>query len=226
MKSKATALALMVFLSTGLSKVAFAEINVSERTNINVDVAHDRNDDNISTSTRKNDDNESGKTEHANSTSSERELENSSTTSETHGSQMSETHRSVVASFVHSLLNVADREGGIGSQVRVVAQSQNESASTTAEAMVKVESRGALHTFLVGSDYKNLGVIRNEVASTTANLLKLKTLLSQATNDADKAELNAQITALETEQSTVEAYVSVHENAFSLFGWLNKLFNK
>lgn len=59
--------------------------------------------------------------------------------------------------------------------------------------MLNVES---LQTFFFGSDYKNLGVIRSELATTTNNINKLKSLLDQTINDADRAELNTQIQSL------------------------------
>ena len=163
-----------------------------------------------------------------NSTSSVRVNEDASSTisssSDSQGDVSSETHRSVVSTFVKSLLAVADREGDIGAQVRVVAQSQNDSASTTASAMTKVDERGSLRTFFFGSDYRNLGVIRSEIATTTENIAQLKTLLDQATSTTDREELNAQIQVLEAEQVKVNAYVTAHENTFSLFGWFSKLF--
>lgn len=145
-------------------------------------------------------------------------------TEKKHSISISEEHRSVVALFVKSLLSVADREGGIGGDVRTVAQSQNDAASTTATAMAKVEERGSIRTFLFGSDYRNLGVIRSALATTSANISHLKALLGRAENTADSAELTLQIKALESEQAKVSAYVTAHEDAFSLFGWATKLF--
>lgn len=144
---------------------------------------------------------------------------NASTTASTTGER-----GSVVSAFVKSLLSVADREGGIGAQVRAVAQSQNDSASTTAAAKAKVESRGSVRTFLAGSDYKNLKVIRNEIATTTANIARLKDLRDQAVDAAVRAELSVQIQALEAELATVNAFVEAREEAFSIFGWFSKLF--
>lgn len=151
---------------------------------------------------------------------------NASTTGNAQGKFTSETHRSVVANFVHSLIKVADREGGIGAEVREIAKSQNDSATTTTSAMVKVERKGSFRTFLFGSDYKNLGVIRSEIATTTNNIARLKLLLDKATTTTDRAELNIQIQALETELSKINAFITARENRFSLFGWFNKLFVK
>jgi hypothetical protein len=139
-----------------------------------------------------------------------------------HSSFSAEAHRSAVATFVKSLLKVADREGGIGEQVRVIARSQNDSASTSEKAVLKVENRGKLRTFFFGSDYKSLGELRKEMVKTQNDIAKLKELLSKATNDSDKAELSAQIKVLEDFQVKIDAFVQARENQFSLFGWLFK----
>ncbi|CAN5137217.1 hypothetical protein BH11PAT3_BH11PAT3_1570 [soil metagenome] len=231
MKSKATLMALTALLYSSTTGIVLAETTLSHENIINVEVGHESD---VNTDTRTH----TTLTTHADSedhsmldndhdaTSSDINDEIDSDNEDADGSHMSENHRSVVARFVHSLLDVANREGGIGSEVRLIAQSQNESASTTIHAMAEVEDRSKLHTFLVGSDHKNLEVIKTEISSTKENLRKLKTLFSEAKKDTDKVELNADINNLESDQVKVEAYVKAHEEVFSLFGWLNILFNK
>lgn len=151
---------------------------------------------------------------------------NASTTNNNNGQFTSEGHRSVVATFVKSLLDVANREGGIGLEVREIAKSQNDSASTTIFAMKKVEGKGSFTIFMFGSDYRNLGVIRSNIATTSNNIARLKNVLDKTADVLDRAELNIQIKALETEQIKLNTYVTNHQNIFSLFGWFNKMFVK
>ena len=233
MKTKIVlALSTVFLLSAVVFSTAKAEndigVNVSANANIELETRGNETSSvekatirGNATSTVKRDDNSD------NSDSIDTEDDQATSTDEnTNGKFTSEEHRSAVASFVESLLNVADREGGIGEQVREIAKEQNDSATTTASAMEKVEERGSLRTFFFGSDYKNLGVIRSELATTTNNISRLKSLLDKTTNVADKVELNAQIQVLEDEQVKVNVYVSTHENVFSLFGWFVKLFAK
>jgi hypothetical protein len=168
----------------------------------------------------------SGSDSRGNATSTEMRNEHASTTAEAQGETMSGAYRSAVATFVQSLLSVANREGGIGAEVRTIAQSQNDSASTTATAMAKVDAKGPLATFLFGSDYKNLGVIQSELATTTNNIDQLQSVIASTTDATDKATLTDQLQSLESQQASLSAYVSAHENVFSLFGWLNKLLTK
>jgi len=138
-----------------------------------------------------------------------------------------EEHRSAVANFVQGLLNVADREeGGIGQQVRVIAQQQNDSENTTTQAIEKVEKRNKIKTFLFGSDYKNLGALRSEMVQTRNRIEQLNRLMENVENEGNKTELQNQIQALEQEQTKIEDFIKVQEGKFSLFGWLLKLFNK
>lgn len=138
----------------------------------------------------------------------------------------SAAHRSAIANFVQSLLAVADREGGIGQQVRLIAQQQNESKELTAEAIDTVEKRSKIKTFLLGTDYKNIGALRSEMVKTRNHIEQLTRLGDQAEIDQDKTELQAQIQNLEQEQTKINSFISENENKFSLFGWAAKLFAK
>lgn len=187
-----------------------------------VDATSTNAKDGRATSTTTKKDNATGTTERdGNSTSTA-----TSTNENTNGQLNAEEHRSTVASFVKSLLSVADREGGIGAEVRAIAQAQNDSATTSEDAITKVESKGKISTFFFGSDYKNLGKLRSEIATTQNNIGQLNNLLAKATSTADKVVLAAQIKVLEDSQVKVDAFVNAHENSFSLFGWFVKWFAK
>jgi len=136
-------------------------------------------------------------------------------------------HRSTVATFVQSLLNVADREqGGIGKQVRAVAQQQNESKDKIADAIDKIQNRSRVKTFLIGTDYKTIGQLRSEMVKTRNQIDQLKRLLDSTTSEESKTALQEQIQKLEQEQQKIEDFLKANESKFSLFGWFVKLFNK
>lgn len=152
------------------------------------------------------------------------ENDNSATST---GREKSEEHRSTVANFVRGLLDIADREeDGIGEEVRVVAREQGDSASTTVQAIEKVEKRGKIRTFLFGSDYENLGTLRSEIVKTRNRISQLSQLVESIQQVADKTELQTQIQTLEQEQTKLENFVNQNENKISLFGWLVKFFSK
>lgn len=138
-----------------------------------------------------------------------------------------EQHRSAVATFVKSLLDVADREQGeIGEQVRAVANEQDESKDDVAGAIDKIQNRSKLKTFFIGTDYKNIGQLRSEMVKTGNQIDQMKRLLDEITSEENKIALHDQIQVLEQDQQTINSFLTTNENKFSLFGWFVKLFNK
>lgn len=134
-------------------------------------------------------------------------------------------HRSAVATFVQSLLNVADREqGGIGEQVRVVVNEQNDSKDSVADKIDKIKNRSGLKTFFFGTDYKNIGQLRSEMVTVGNQIEQLKALLDRTTNADDKATFQEQIKALTQEQQKINDFLKANESKFSLLGWFVKLF--
>lgn len=149
---------------------------------------------------------------------------NAQTNVQAQGEFNAEAHRSSVAASVQKLINVADREGGIGAEVRVIARTQNDSASTSPAAIAKIENRSSFKTMLVGSDYESVGTLRSEITTTRNNIERLKTLRDRTVDIQVKAEIDAQIQVLEESQVKLNTFVEAHENTFSLFGWFVKLF--
>ena len=92
--------------------------------------------------------------------------------------------------------------------------------------MEKVQTRSKIKTFLIGSDYKNLGTLRSEMVQTENRLEQLDKLMENVKNESDKTELQNQRQTLEQEQTKIENFIKENETKFSLFGWLVKLFNR
>ncbi len=137
-------------------------------------------------------------------------------------STMGDSHRSTVATFVKSMLEVSDRERSIGAQVKIIAQAQNDSEKETTDTIVKIENRNGFKTFLLGSDYKNIGLLRSKMVTTANQLAQLEKLAEKAVTSEDKAEIKAEIDAMKAEQVKIETFISANENKFSLFGWMFK----
>jgi len=133
-------------------------------------------------------------------------------------------HRSEVAKFVRTLLEVADRDGGIGEQVREIAREQASSSEKVVSAVERVETRSRVRTFFFGSDYKNLGEIRSEVVQTRNRIEQLNREMERAASTTDMTAVQAEVQQMEEEQTRLESYIKTHEDTFSLFGWALKLF--
>lgn len=133
-------------------------------------------------------------------------------------------HGKNVSDFVKTLLNVADRNNNIGEQVRIVAREQASSTENVVKAMEKVQTRSKFKTFLIGTDYKNLGAIRSEIAQTNSRLSQLDRDLEKITTSSDKTAIMEKIDSLKEEQTKLESFIKTNEGKFSLFGWFVKLF--
>lgn len=137
-----------------------------------------------------------------------------------------EMHRSTVAQFVQTLLGAADRMGGIGDGVRTIAQEQASSSEKISAAVGMVEKRGKFKTFLIGSDYKNLGMIRSEMMSMGNRMGRLSREMERMTSSDDKTAVLAEIQSLKNEQAEIETFIKTNESKFSIFGWAVRLFQK
>jgi hypothetical protein len=137
-----------------------------------------------------------------------------------------ESHRSTVATFVQSLLAVADRESEIGQELRVIAKQQNDTKDRASDLINAVENRNKVKTFFIGTSYKNLGELRSQMVQTRNQIEQLKQLAEKAENEGDKTELQNQIQVLEQEQTSINNFITQNESKFSLFGWAVKLFRK
>lgn len=121
------------------------------------------------------------------------------------------------------LLEVARKNGRFGDEIKRIVEEQKEALEETTKAKKSVESRGKLKTFLIGSDYKNIGAIRSEMVKTEARIEQLRREAEKLI-PLERAEVEAEITKLEESEHELEHFIEENESKFSLFGWLAKLF--
>ena len=95
-----------------------------------------------------------------------------------------------------------------------------------ADAIDKIKNRSKVKTFLIGTDYKNIGELRSEMVKTKARIEQLKRMVDSASGTESKADLQGQSQTLEQEQQKIEDFLKANESKFSLFGWLVKLVSK
>jgi microsomal dipeptidase-like Zn-dependent dipeptidase len=140
------------------------------------------------------------------------------------GKEMSEQHRSDVANVVQDLTSLAGKDKNIGEDVSAVAKEQEASNERATEAIKAVEARGGFKTFLIGTDYKNIGALRSEVVTTQNSIDRLTKAMDRATDDSVKAELDTQIKALQETNTNALNFIQTNESKFSIFGWFVRLF--
>ena len=140
------------------------------------------------------------------------------------GKEMSEQHKSNVANVVKDLTDLAGKDKNIGEDVRAVAEEQESSNERATKAIQAVEARGGFKTFLIGTDYKNIGALRSEVVTTQNSIDRLTKAKERAIDDSVKADLDTQIKALEETNTNALNFIKTNESKFSVFGWFVRLF--
>lgn len=137
----------------------------------------------------------------------------------------SETRRSAVANAVKELLNVADRNKGIGEQVREIARAQNDNHDKMEQNLKKDEKRSKFAKFILGANYGELKNAQKLLEQNREELKKLEDLKAQ-TKKVDQQKLMEQIQNLEKQYKEIEGTVDNSNKGFSLLGWMFRLFAK
>ncbi len=132
--------------------------------------------------------------------------------------------KSDVAKFVSALKSIADKDKKIGGEVSAVATAQSDSDDVKIEAMDKIKTRGGFKTFLIGTDYTSIGVLRSTLVTTQNSIDRLTKAMASVTDASVKAQLAAEIKVLQDNQVKVDAFIKANEGKFSLFGWLARIF--
>ncbi|MDD5464417.1 MAG: hypothetical protein PHP62_04665 [Candidatus Moranbacteria bacterium] len=131
--------------------------------------------------------------------------------------------RSMVANAVQAMLQLADRNGGIGQQVKTIAQNQNQNQVKLEKNIEKIESRGAVAKFFVGPNYGEIKDSQKTLEQNREQIRQLNQIKTQLSNEGDQQQLTEQIKILEQSNQEIESVLQNAQEGVSLFGWLNKL---
>lgn len=136
-------------------------------------------------------------------------------------------HRSVVANAVQELIRTAAQisNTGIGTQIRTIAQTQNQNQDKIGQAIDKADERGAAAKFFIGANYKELKEAKQIMEQNQAQIRELTQLMEQVTSEGDKLQIASQIISLQNVQLELRDQISEMSGGFSLFGWINRWYN-
>ncbi len=148
---------------------------------------------------------------------------NATSTANSKGSQ-GDAQKSAVAIVVSNLLKIATRDGGIGAEVRLVAQEQASTSAKVKTDMDEANAESKVKVFFFGPNYKNLGELRSSIVTTANHIERLTKAKDRAVSASVKADLEAQIAALQSVSSSTEAFIESNKGKISAFGWLVKIF--
>jgi len=137
-----------------------------------------------------------------------------------------EEHMSEVAKYVQELKDIGEKNGGIGQQVKEVAQQQENGNKKIEEDLEIIQSKNKVIRFLFGTDYKALRNIEKQMEQNKQRIKKLNELKTQLENEVDQDMLYQTVTAIKQENTALQEEIQNEEGKFSLFGWLVKFFAK
>jgi hypothetical protein len=129
-----------------------------------------------------------------------------------------------VAQKVEELLTTQEAKGGIGDDVRKVAQEQKDAQGKIQQELKKVDNRGGLLKLLVGPDYKALKSMQKQMEQNQLRIQTLEQLKNQLLNQGELTSVQEAIQALIEQNTALQDRISLEEGNFSLLGWLFRLF--
>ncbi len=133
---------------------------------------------------------------------------------------------SEVAKKVQELQMLGESEGGIGQQIREIAQNQTESQARVQEQVRVMDSRQGLMKTLLGPEYKAMNQIRLEIAENQLRIRQMEDFANQLVNQAEGTKIREMIQALTQQNTALQERLGEEEQVKSMFGWLMRLFQK
>jgi hypothetical protein len=135
---------------------------------------------------------------------------------------------SIVTKLEEISTEVKSKEGNsqVAEEINKVAQdllSENE-IKKAEDAIEQIEKRPGWQKILFGAGYKNLGQLRSTTVRNRNIIRKLNQAKEQVKNEGTAQQLQEHISTLQQEQTRLETVLNENEDAFSLFGWVSKLF--
>jgi len=137
--------------------------------------------------------------------------------------EVREQRKSQVAEAVQEMLRVAERNGGIGQQVKVIAQTQNQNQEKVEADLAKIQNRNKLVRFLVGPDYRLIKNTQQTLEQNHAQIEQLNQLKTELHNLGDSQVLAAQIKLLEQANTEISKTLESSHGRFSLLGWMFRI---
>lgn len=131
---------------------------------------------------------------------------------------------SIVAQKVEDLLTTKTLQGGIGQQVKVIAQEQKSAQKEIRSELENVDRRSGLLRAIAGPDFRALKNIQKQMEQNQLRIQRLEELQNQLVNQGDISQVQEAILAMLDQNIALQDRVMLEEKSFSALGWLFKLF--
>ena len=131
-----------------------------------------------------------------------------------------------VSDQVHELINTVGAKGGIGQQVKEIAQSQTKLQDEIKSSFSQINSRSSAAKLFFGSDKKTIKTMTQQMEQNRLMIQQLEELKLQTKNAADLQQLQETIDLMTYQNNSLQEVVNKETKINGMFGWLVNLFNK
>jgi len=130
-----------------------------------------------------------------------------------------------VDEVVDVLQEVAEEEEEVGNEevsdeLEEIIEEEEEVKDDVVEAIEEVESRNKFKTFLIGSDYRNLGALRSSLVHDRNQIRKLTKTAEKVGGEGSSAAIEEQMAVLLQERERIKDVIVENEEGFSILGWV------
>ncbi len=131
-----------------------------------------------------------------------------------------------VSDQVKELIETTGAKGGIGQEVKKIAQSQSKLQDEIVSDVAKLNSRGTVAKFFVGSDKKTIKSMEQKMEQNRQMIQQLEELKLQTKNSGDLQQLQETIDLMTYQNTSLQNKIDKESKSNGMFGWLINLFNK
>jgi len=124
-----------------------------------------------------------------------------------------------------TLKEVAMEEEEIAEELEELAEEQEETQDEIADSVKGIQKQNKVKTFLLGTDYKNLGQLRSSMVQNRNQIRQLIRLIDQTEDGENKTVLQEQLATMTQEREQIHTMITENEDTFSLFGWVFRSIN-
>lgn len=131
-----------------------------------------------------------------------------------------------VSDQVHELISTVGTKGGIGQEVKEIAQSQVKLQDEIKSTLQELKSRGIVSKFFLGSDKKLVKTMQQQMEQNHLMVKQLEELKLQTKNSGDLKQLQETIDLMTYQNTSLQEKIDREYKINGMFGWLLNLFQK
>lgn len=131
-----------------------------------------------------------------------------------------------VSDQVKELIETTGAKSGIGTEVKKIAQSQTKLQDEIVSDVAKLNSRGTVAKFFIGSDKKLIKSMEQKMEQNRLMIKQLEELKLQTKNSGDLQQLQETIDLMTYQNTSLQNKIDKESKSNGMFGWLVNLFNK